>query len=329
MRILLAASGDFALPTFAALLVGGHEVPALITQPDRPAGRGRKLHVNRIKQAALDAAVPVLQPERLATPEMLRQVADLAPDVFLVIAYGQKVPAQMCALPPRGAINLHPSLLPELRGAAPANWAIIRGLSESGVSVMYLAPRIDAGDVLARRTLALGPHETAGELLDRLAPLGAELVADVLTQLAAGTHRPQPQDEARATLAPKLRKDDGLIDWNASAARLDALVRGLQPWPGAFTHLCRPDHGCRRIIIEKALPTDAPASPGVVPGTVVETGRALRVAAGAGTLELLSLKPESGKTMSAEAFCNGHQLRAGTVLGSHAASCRPADSCRS
>ncbi len=318
MRILLAASGDFALPTVAALLHGGHEVPALITQPDRPAGRGRRLHVNRIKQAALDAAVPVLQPERLATPDMLRQVAELTPDVLLAIAYGQKVPADMCALPPLGAINLHASLLPQLRGAAPANWAVIRGLSESGVSVMYLAPQIDAGDVLGRRALAIGPRETAGELLDRLAPLGAELVADVLRQLAAGTHRPQPQDVSLATLAPKLRKDDGLIDWTLSAARLDGLVRGLQPWPGAFTHLCRPDHGCRRIIIEKALPHDAPANPGLVPGTIIETGRALRVAAGEGTLELLSLKPESGKTMSAEAFCNGHQLRPGTVLGLHA-----------
>jgi methionyl-tRNA formyltransferase len=322
MRILLAASGDFALPTFAALLAAGHEVPALITQPDRPAGRGRKLHINRIKQAALDAAVPVLQPERLATPDMLQQVAALAPDVFLAIAYGQKVPPEMCAVPPRGAINLHASLLPELRGAAPANWAIIRGLGESGVSVMYLAPRIDSGDVLGRRPLAIGPHETAGELLDRLAPLGAELVADVLRQLATGTHHPEPQDESLATLAPKLRKDDGLIDWKASAARLDCLIRGLLPWPGAFTHLCRPDHGCRRIIIEKALPSAAPANPGLVPGTIIETGRRLRVAAGEGTLELLSLKPESSKTMSAEAFCNGHQLRPGQVLGSHAASCR-------
>lgn len=318
MRILLAASGDFALPTFAALLAGGHQVPALITQPDRPAGRGRKLHVNRIKQAALDAAVPVLQPERLATPEMLQQVADLAPDVFLAIAYGQMVPAPMCALPPLGAINLHASLLPELRGAAPANWAVIRGLTESGVSVMYLAPRLDAGDVLGRRALALGPHETAGELLDRLAPLGAELVADVLRQLAAGTHRPEHQDEALVTLAPKLRKEDGLIDWKASAARLDCLVRGLQPWPGAFTHLCRLDHGCRRIIIEKALPHAAPPNPAVAAGTIVETGRTLRVAAGDGTLELLLLKPESGKTMSAEAFCNGHQLRVGQILGVHA-----------
>jgi methionyl-tRNA formyltransferase len=318
MRILLAASGDFALPTFAALLDGGHQFAALITQPDRPAGRGRRLHVNRIKQAALDAAVPVLQPERLATPDLLRQAAELAPDVLLVIAYGQMVPAQMCALPPLGAINLHASLLPELRGAAPANWTVIRGLPETGVSVMYLAPRLDAGDVLGRRVVAIGPRETAGQLLDRLAPLGAELVADVLDQLAAGTPRPEPQDERRVTHAPKLHKDDGLIDWTRSAARLDGLIRGLQPWPGAFTHLCRPDHGCRRIIVQEARPTGVPPAPGLLPGTVTEIGRALRVATGEGLLELLLLKPESGKIMSAEAFCHGHQLRVGSVLGAHA-----------
>ena len=315
MKILMAATGDFALPTFACLPKGGHHLLALITQPDRPAGRGRRLRPARIKQAALEAGLPVLQPQHIAVPKTIARIADLAAEVFLVIAYGQKIPERMCSLPPRGAINLHGSLLPELRGAAPCNWAIIRGMKRSGVSVIYLAPKMDAGDVLAQSEVDIGPRETAGQLHDRLATLGARLVLDVLEQIAAGTAQATAQDEGRVTLAPRLKKSDGAIDWTRPAGELDCFVRGMSPWPAAFTHLKQPGRPDLRVTIEEARPLDdLSAGPGA-PGTVLETGGRLVVAAGQGALEIVALKPASARRMTAQAFCNGHAVRIGDRLG--------------
>jgi methionyl-tRNA formyltransferase len=200
--------------------------------------------------------------------------------------------------------------LPALRGAAPANWAIIRGLKQTGVTVMYLAQKLDSGAILGQRETAIGPRETAGDLLDRLSTMGAELVFDVVARMASGTHQAAPQDERLVTYAPRLRKEDGLIDWSRSAQEIDGLVRGLHPWPGAFTCL-----GDMRIIIEQALPLEGPC-PGIQPGQVIAGGRRLVVGTGSGHLELLSLKPQSRKAMTAEAFCNGHAVRPGTVFHS-------------
>jgi methionyl-tRNA formyltransferase len=313
MKILLAATGDFAMPTFRSLADGGHEVIGLITQPDRPSGRGRQVHIAAVKQAALDAGIPVMQPLRIAAHDVVARIAELAPDVFLVIAYGQKIPEEICRLPPYGAINLHGSLLPELRGAAPCNWAIIRGLKRTGVSVMYLAPRMDAGDVLGQRETAIGPRETAGQLHDRLASLGAGVVLDVLAQLEAGTHRPVAQDESLVTLAPRLTKADGLIDWSLPAERLDFLVRGLSPWPGAFTFLSQGGHEPLRVIVEDAIPAAAgeTAPHGEAPGTILQAGHRLLVATGQGALDIMRVKPQSGRSMTAEAFCNGRGVRPG------------------
>ena len=330
MKILMAATGDFALPTFACLTSGGHDLLALITQPDRPAGRGRRVRPARIKQAALDSRLPVLQPERIAAAETVALVADLAPEVLLVIAYGQKIPEEICRLPPKGAINLHGSLLPELRGAAPCNWAIINGLKRTGASVMYLAPKMDVGDVLGQSEVAIGPRETAGQLHDRLATVGAQLVLHVLDQIEAGTHKATPQDQSSATLAPRLSKADGAIDWTRPAGQLDCFVRGMSPWPGAFTCLKQSGRPDLRVIVEEALPLEDIAGeageagepgerwePGEnsEPGTILETGRRLVVAAGRGALDVVAVKPESARRMTAQAFCNGHAVRIGDRLG--------------
>jgi len=327
MKILMAATGDFALPTLACLTSGGHDLLALITQPDRPAGRGRRVRPARIKQAALHCRVPVLQPERIAAAETVALVADLAPEVLLVIAYGQKIPEEICKLPPKGAINLHGSLLPELRGAAPCNWAIVNGLKRSGASVMYLAPKMDTGGVLGQREVAIGPRETAGQLHDRLATVGARLVLEVLDQIEAGTLKPTPQDESRATLAPRLSKADGAIDWRRPAGQLDCFVRGMSPWPGAFTYLKQSGRPDLRVIVEEALPLEDVAGElkklgelGELreesdPGTVLETGRRLVVAAGRGAVDIAAVKPESARRMTAQAFCNGHAVQIGDRLG--------------
>lgn len=315
MRILMAATGDFAVPTFLALPEAGHEVLALVTQPDRPSGRGRRVTASRIKDAALRGGVPVLQPERIATQEMTDRLAAIAPEVFLVIAYGQKIPEAICNLPPAGALNLHGSLLPALRGAAPCNWAIVRGLKETGVTVQVLAQTMDAGDVLAARRVAVGPRETAPELHDRLAVLGSELVLDVLQQLDRGTTRPVKQDESRVTYAPRLKKEDGLIDWASSAGEIDSQVRGMMPWPGAYSYLGHPGKPDLRIILGEVSPDDEAAEHEAAPGTVIESRKRLVVAAGTGVVVVNHLKPQSGKVMSGVAFCNGHKVSPGDVLG--------------
>lgn len=315
MRLLVIATGDFALPAFAAMADAGHEIPALVTQPDRPSGRGRRVSTSRIKQAALERGVAVLQPERIATAEMTACVADLAPDVVVVVAYGQKIPEAICRLPPRGAINVHGSLLPALRGAAPCNWAIINGLSETGVTVQYLAQTMDAGDVLAARAVSIGPRETAPELHDRLAVMGGELLLEVLRQIEAGTARAVPQDESGVTFAPRLKKEDCVIDWRSGAREIDCRVRGLKPWPGACTYLDRGARGRLRLIVDDGGPVHASrVGKDAAPGTVVEVGKTLLVATGQDLFHVVSLKPESGRVMSAEAFCNGHDVKVGDVF---------------
>jgi len=307
----MAATGDFAAPTFQALAASSHQLVGLITQPDRPAGRGRRLVARSLKHAALDLGLMVMQPERVAGAEMLTQVAGLAPDVLVVVAYGQMIPAALCELPVLGAINVHASLLPALRGAAPCNWAIIRGLRETGVTVQYLAQKMDAGDILGSRRCGIGSRETAPELHDRLAAHGAELALDVLAQIEAGTVRPVAQDESQVTYAPRLKKDDGIVDWRLSARKIDCMVRGLKPWPGAYTHIARRGKGSLRILLEEVMLRDAGLAEPAAPGTVVDVGGGLVVATGDGLLDILSLKPQSGKVMSGKAFCNGHQVRAG------------------
>jgi methionyl-tRNA formyltransferase len=307
MKVLFYGSGAFAIPTFEALHAGGHEILALVTQPDRGSGRGRTLSPPPVKAAALARGIPVLQPERVKTdPEALRR---LGPEIQVVVAYGQILPKSVLAIPPRGTVNLHGSLLPLYRGAAPVAWAVLKGEKETGVSTMLLDEGLDTGPILLQESTPIGDEETAGALLSRLATIGAPLVGRTLLGLEAGSLVPRPQDATRASLAPILRKEDGRLDWNEPAEALARRVRAFSPWPGTHASL----EG-RLLKILRAAPSGmASAPPGSVLGVL---GDALRIASGEGTaLALLEVRPESRKAMSGAAFAQGARLSPGARLG--------------
>lgn len=307
-RIVMLGTGAFALPTFEHLCETGHQVVALVTQPDRPQGRKQELIPSAIKRAALARGMPVLQPEDVNAPDAVAAVRAFHPDLLVTAAYGQILSADLLAVPPLGGINLHGSILPAYRGAAPVARAIERGETETGVTVILMTPRIDAGGMLHVARTPIGPDETAGELEDRLATLGAPLVADSIAELAAGAARVIRQDRAQVTRAPKLRKEDGLIDWSKPARAVHDLVRAMQPWPAAYSYF----YGNRgpaaeplRLIVHKTHPLDAPAVS--APGRVVEAeGDRLVVAAGRGAVRLLNVQVAGKKELPAEEFVRGH-----------------------
>lgn len=302
-------SGAFAVPSLEALLGSAHEVLAVVTQPDRQSGRGRRLQAPPVKAVAQRAGLPLLQPARVRAPEAVASLQALAPELMVVVAYGQILPVALLAIPPLGCVNVHASLLPRYRGAAPIQWAIARGERETGVTTMRLDAGLDTGPLLLARALAIGEHETAAELQPRLAALGAELLLETLDGLAAASLEPRPQDHSRATLAPILKKEDGLVDWSLPAEQLACLVRGFTPWPGLSTAI--QGRGLRLV---RVLP--APNGAGT-PGEIVALDPAgLLVACGAGTrLRLLEVQPESRKAMPAHAFALGARLAPGARLG--------------
>jgi methionyl-tRNA formyltransferase len=311
VRILFLGSGTFAVPCLEALLDAGHEVAALVTQPDREKGRGQALAPPPTKPVAERRGLPVLQPRRVREPEAQEALRRLAPELQVVVAFGQILPRSVIDIAPRGTVNVHGSLLPKLRGAAPIQWAIANGETETGVTTMLIDEGLDTGPTLLARSTAIGPEETAAELEPRLARLGAEVLLETVRGLEDGTVLPVPQDHARATLAPILKKEDGRIDWSAPAARLACRARGFFPWPGAFTV-----HEGRLV---KALRVrEAPAAgAGVDAGTVVAVDRdGVTVACGGGSaLTLLEVQPESRRAMPAAAWASGARLRSGTRLG--------------
>jgi methionyl-tRNA formyltransferase len=311
VRIVFLGSGSFAIPCLEALLAAGHEVPALVTQPDREKGRGQALAPPPTKPVAERRGIPVLQPRRVREPEAQEALRRLAPDLQVVVAFGQILPRSVIDIAPRGTVNVHGSLLPKLRGAAPIQWAIANGETETGVTTMLIDEGLDTGPTLLARSTPIGPDETAAELEPRLARLGAEVLLETVRGLEAGTLTPVPQDHGRATLAPILKKEDGRIDWSAPAARVASRARGFHPWPGAFTF-----HEGRLV---KALRVRE--APGVGPdlgaGTVVGVGPdGVTVACGGGTsLRLVEVQPESRRAMPATAWAAGARLRPGARLG--------------
>ena len=311
MRILFLGSGSFAIPCLEALLDAGHEVPALVTQPDREKGRGQALAPPPTKPVAERRGIPVLQPRRVREPEAQEALRRLAPELSVVVAFGQILPRSVIDIAPRGTVNVHGSLLPKLRGAAPIQWAIANGETETGVTTMLIDEGLDTGPTLLARSTPIGPDETAAELEPRLARLGAELLLETVRGLEAGTLTPVPQDHGRATLAPILKKEDGRIDWSAPAAQVACRARGFHPWPGAFTF-----HEGRLV---KALRVrEAPGvGPDVGAGTVVGVGPdGVTVACGGGTsLRLVEVQPESRRAMPATAWAAGARLRPGARLG--------------
>lgn len=325
LRLVMMATGGFALPTFRALLEGEHTVVGLFTQPDR-TGRGHHRHVNPLKELALERGLPVLQPESAKTPEAIASLAALTSDLCVVAAYGQILSAQLLAVPRLGAINVHASILPKYRGAAPIQTAILQGETETGVTIFQIEPKLDAGPILGIERTPIGAKETSGELESRLAILGADLAVRVVDQLASGTTRPIIQDSSQASKAPRLKKESGRIDWNRSPQQIDWQVRGLQPWPLADSTLAmRSDQAgaagrtLRLIVLEVGLVEGPPsrdagaAVPGpAVPGAVVSVdGKRLVVQTGGGSLEIIRLRPEGKRAMTAAEFLAGNPVRPG------------------
>jgi methionyl-tRNA formyltransferase len=311
----MLGTGDFALPTFEHLCDTGHQMVALVAQPDRPQGRKQEIVKSRIKQSAEARGVPTLQPEDVNSPESLDLIGSLHADLVVTAAYGQILSPALLAIPRLGGINLHGSILPAFRGAAPVARAIQRGETETGVTVIRMTPRIDAGGIAATATTTIGPDETAGQLERRLAQLGAPLIARVVDALATGPITVAPQDKSKVTKAPKLSKEDGLIDWAQPAQSIHNLVRAMQPWPAASTSWRPRASGPMppvRLIVHKTAIEDGHG----VPGEVREAaGERLVVAAGVGAVALLSIQLAGKKPFTPAEFLRGHRIGPGEIMG--------------
>jgi methionyl-tRNA formyltransferase len=306
MRVLFYGTPAFALPTLTALLAH-HRVAAVVTQPDRPAGRGQRAHPSPVKVLAIERGIPVLQPARLRDAGWPGRLAEHAAEVAVVVAFGQILPRPVLDVPPRGSINVHASLLPRYRGAAPIAWSIIRGERETGITTFRMDAGMDTGPVLLQRATAIGAGETAGELGERLAVLGADVLLETLDRLE--TLAPRPQDARMATLAPRLRKEDGLLDWTEPAATLAARVRGLNPWPGAVTSV----DGSRLLIWRAETLGGAGAS-----GVLTDAAGRLAIGTGEGLLLPVEVQPENRRVMTWDAYLRGARLGPGAPVGAPA-----------
>ncbi len=298
---------DFAVPSLEALLGAGHTVCGVFTQPDKPKNRGMKLQPTPVKECALSHGIPVFQPVKLRDGTALEQIRALAPELIVVAAYGRILPQDILDCPPKGCINVHSSLLPRYRGAAPINWAILNGDGETGVTIMHMAAALDAGDIIAQAYAPIGPDETAPELTARLAELGGALLAETVARIEAGTAERIPQEEEQATLAPMLGKELSPLDFSRSAQALHDQVRGLIPWPAATARV----GGVRCKIFATAAERGSGG-----PGTVLEAGKnGILIACGGDTaLRILELQPDGGKRMRAADYLRGHPVEAGSVL---------------
>jgi methionyl-tRNA formyltransferase len=308
MRLVFMGTPAAAVPTLERCIADGHEIVAVWTQPDRPAGRGNKLAPPPVKVRAEQHGLPVHQPEKIRHAAAKELFASYGADVAVVVAYGRILPPEFLAAPRFGCVNVHFSLLPKYRGAAPVNWAIVRGESETGVTTMFMDAGLDTGDILLQSATPIGPAETAPELLARLSITGAELLSRTLQQL--GAIAPQPQDHAQATLAPVMQREDGLVDWHLTAEEIACRARGFQPWPNAFTTF----RGAK-LVIWRAVP--APETNAAAPGTVIlAKGEKLRIACGGGTvLQVEETQPEGKRRLPVKDFLNGARLQTGEMMG--------------
>jgi len=312
MKIVYLGSGEFGLASLDALLVSKHGLRFIVTQPPRPAGRGRKSTPTPVACWANAHSVRFIQTEDVNTPEIRQEIAGYKPDLIVVIAFGQKIGNELINLPgPGRAINVHGSLLPKYRGAAPINWAIINGEAETGISIIILAEKMDAGQILAQRKTEILPDETAGQLHDRLAKIAAPLLLETIDRVADGTAVYSEQDHSQVTLAPKLKKSDGLLDFNESAEVLARKIRGLWPWPGAHaTYISKKTGRSLPVVIARAVTVrERPAD--FQPGTLDED---LNVVCGSGSLKILEIKPAGSRLMSFKDFVNGQQTQPGDMF---------------
>jgi methionyl-tRNA formyltransferase len=309
MRIVFMGTPQAAVPTLRRCLEDGHEVVAVWTQPDKPSGRGNKVSFTPVKEFAVAHGLSVFQPARIKNDETKQLFASHDADVAVVVAYGRILPDEFLRAPRRGCINVHFSLLPLYRGAAPANWAIVKGETETGVTTMFIEPTLDTGPILLQGKTPIGEKETAPELMHRLAEIGAELLGETLTRL--DTLTPRPQHDANATFAPVLKKEDGLIDWSQSAFVIERRIRGFQPWPNAYT-----SYNSKSLILWEAQPSLSVTS-GIANGEVIVAQKdELVVQCGQKTgLRVLEVQPEARKRMAARDFINGMRVKAGDRFG--------------
>ena len=308
MRILFAGTPQFAIPSLLTLCDSPHEVIALLSMPDRPRGRSRKSVWPETKKVAMERGVPVFQPQDLKTPEFNKTLKELSPDLIVVVAYGKIFPATVLNTPPLGCVNVHSSLLPSYRGAAPINWAIAKGEKKTGVTIMLMDEGMDTGDILAQKEVSIGEEETSEQLSKRLSRHGAQLLLETVDRIAKNDISPVKQDGNAATYAPLLSRKDGEVNWNRSAEEIKNLVRAMTPWPCAHTTL-----GEKNLKILRAL-----AGPGHGrPGEIVSVGsESLDVATANGVLRILSLQIEGGRIMNASEFMRGRRdLREGQFVG--------------
>lgn len=309
MRIVFMGTPESAVPSLRRLIEDGHEIVAVWTQPDKPAGRGDKMHSPPVKEFALQHNLPIEQPKKIKTDEAKNLFVSYKPDVAVVVAYGRILPAHYLTAPGKGCINVHFSLLPKYRGAAPTNWAIVNGEKKTGVTTMFIEEELDAGPILLQRETEIIPTETAPELMQRLADMGAELLSETLANLDAIT--PKRQDDREATFAPLLTKADGAIDWSKPAAEIERGVRGFQPWPHAYT-----DHNRRRLIIWQATAIEDENSAAREGEVIAAHGDDVIVKCGVGSaLRLLEVQPESTRRMNVRDFLNGTHLQTGERFG--------------
>jgi methionyl-tRNA formyltransferase len=307
-RIVFFGTPDFAVPSLAALLEGPDEVVGVVCQPDRPAGRGQRLHPPPVTVMAEERGLPVVQPQKLRDGRATDLLHRWNPDLIVVAAYGRILPREILDLPRFGCINVHASLLPKYRGAAPIQWAILCGEAVTGVTIMRMNERMDEGDILLQRQLEILPGETYGELQVRLAKLGSDALRDAVAGLKGGRLLATPQDDRAATLAPMIEKEDGRVDWAQPAEVIVRKVRAFNPWPSTFTRL---DGKLLKVHRAKALAEN----PKWKPGTVVMLGETVRVAAGTGIVEIEELQLEGRKRLPAKEFARSGQIMVGTVLG--------------
>lgn len=312
MRIVFMGTPEFAGPSLDALLRSDDHVVGVVTQPDRPKGRGQQLAPSPVKLIAQREGIPLLQPVKMKAPEFLEPLAAWEPDLIAVTAFGRILHPGILSLPPMGCVNVHGSLLPKYRGAAPVQWAVINGETETGITTMLMDEGMDTGPMLLQERLAIMPDDTAGTLAPRLAELGGRLLVETIRQLKAGTLTPKKQDEGQATMAPLLKKEDGLINWAMSAESLANRVRGLSPWPGAYTFFGQERWNIWKAVSIMEATTDKP-------GTIVGvTKRSILVATGDGLLDVREIQTANSKRMSVAQFLAGHRVTAGVGLGSPA-----------
>lgn len=310
MRVVFMGTPDFAVPCLDILLKRGDEVVAVITQPDRPKGRGQKLTSSPVKQFAIDKQLTVYQPEKIKDTNFINQLASMCPDIIVVVAFGQFLPKSLLELPSFGCINVHASLLPKYRGAAPIHWSVINGEAKTGVTTMYMDIGMDTGDMILKAETIIEPDQTTGSLHDKLQAMGAKLLMNTLELIEQGKASRTPQDESQATYAPLITRDIERIDWRKSAFDIHNLIRGLNPWPGAF---CMDGNKILKVWKAEVLDTQVEAKQ---PGSIASvTQDGVVVVAGQGCVKLLEVQPESKRRMSANQFAHGHSITSGYILG--------------